>query len=143
MRACELGIPRVWLPDIEPEASNTIMASSVQGDGFFSALLLEPLPTVIVSNAMIEKEKIQQMALLLQARLGAICVNLPLKCRNLPQEHARRLTFLSQRASYGAKPELAFALGSSIIRGCVALEELDDRGCHVDAGRLLQPLDAG
>src|SRR4029079_5126316 len=82
MRACELGIPRVWLPDIEPEASNTIMASSVQGDGFFSSLLLEPLPTVIVSNAMIEKEKIQQMTLLLQARLRAICVNLPL---NVPE----------------------------------------------------------
>jgi hypothetical protein len=59
MRAWELGIPRVWLPDIEPEASNTIMASSMQGEGFFSSLLPEPLPTVNVSNAMIDKEKIR------------------------------------------------------------------------------------
>ena len=30
-------MPSVWLPDMEPEASNTIMASSVQGEGFFSS----------------------------------------------------------------------------------------------------------
>src|SRR4029453_11234402 len=36
------------------------------------------------------------MALLLQARLKAICVNLPLGVPNLPQEHAWRLAFLSQ-----------------------------------------------
>jgi hypothetical protein len=29
-------MPSVWLPDIDPEASNTIIASSVQGEGFFS-----------------------------------------------------------------------------------------------------------
>src|SRR5690348_5877419 len=111
MRACELGIPRVWLPDIEPEASNTIMASSVQGDGFFSSLLLEPLPTVIVSNAMIEKEKIQQMALLLQARLRAICVNLPL---NVPEFTAGTCQAVSFPVAAG-ELQLAFALGSSVI----------------------------
>src|SRR5262245_55372271 len=37
MRALELGMPSVWLPDIEPEASNTTTASSVQGAGLFSS----------------------------------------------------------------------------------------------------------
>src|SRR3990170_7281326 len=37
IRAREFGIPSVWFPDMEPEASNTIMASSLQGPGFFSA----------------------------------------------------------------------------------------------------------
>jgi hypothetical protein len=31
-------MPRVWLPDIEPEASNTTMASSLHGAGFLSSL---------------------------------------------------------------------------------------------------------
>src|SRR6185312_9459124 len=53
MRALELGMPRVWLPDVEPEASNTIMASSVQGDGFFSSA---PAPErVHVSTAISAK----------------------------------------------------------------------------------------
>ena len=37
MRALEFGMPKIWLPDIEPDASNTIMASSVQGAGFLSS----------------------------------------------------------------------------------------------------------
>src|SRR5262249_24913452 len=37
MRASEFGMPSVWLPDIEPDASNTIIASSVQGVGFLSS----------------------------------------------------------------------------------------------------------
>jgi hypothetical protein len=37
MRAREFGMPRVWLPDIDPDASNTIIASSVHGAGFFSS----------------------------------------------------------------------------------------------------------
>jgi hypothetical protein len=51
MRARELGMPRVWLPDIEPEASNTIMASSVQGEGFFSSALLAERPKVSAAQA--------------------------------------------------------------------------------------------
>ena len=38
---------------------------------------------------------------------------------------------------------LAFVLGSGVVRGCMALKELDNGGCYIDAGRLLQALDAG
>src|SRR6476619_7085616 len=37
IRVCELGIPRVWFPDMEPEASNTIIASSRHNAGFSSS----------------------------------------------------------------------------------------------------------
>src|SRR5262252_697042 len=58
MRACELGMPCVWLPDIDPEASNAIIASSVQGEGFFSSSVLPaPLPAIRVVNAMTDNEK--------------------------------------------------------------------------------------
>src|SRR5688572_16847429 len=42
MRGLEFGMPSVWLPDIEPDASNTIIASSVQGFGFLSSGMAGP-----------------------------------------------------------------------------------------------------
>src|SRR5581483_1449079 len=45
IRASEFGIPSVWLPDIEPDASNTIIASSVQGVGFLSSAGARTGPT--------------------------------------------------------------------------------------------------
>ena len=39
MRAAEFGMPKVWFPDIEPEASKTIMASSLQGAALSSSAL--------------------------------------------------------------------------------------------------------
>jgi hypothetical protein len=59
MRAREFGMPRTWLPDMEPEASNTIMASSVQGAGLFSsALEADRVPVTKQTKAMNTKKKL-------------------------------------------------------------------------------------
>src|SRR5688572_4742279 len=54
MRGLEFGMPSVWLPDIEPDASNTIIASSVQGLGFFSSGSAGPANASIVNAASME-----------------------------------------------------------------------------------------
>jgi hypothetical protein len=46
MRAAEFGMPKVWFPDIEPEASKTIIASSLQGAVLFSSALSTESPHV-------------------------------------------------------------------------------------------------
>jgi hypothetical protein len=68
------------------------MASSMQGEGFFSSLLPEPLTTVNVSNLRLIKRKSDKWHRTLEDH----CVNLPLGVPNLPQQHAWRLAFLSQ-----------------------------------------------
>jgi hypothetical protein len=48
-------MPKVWLPDIEPEASNTIMASSLHGAGFFSSAAVAGVLASNPAKAMIAK----------------------------------------------------------------------------------------
>jgi len=38
-------MPRTWLPDMEPEASTTIMASHCRAKAFFPSAGVETLPT--------------------------------------------------------------------------------------------------
>jgi hypothetical protein len=53
-------MPSVWLPDMEPEASNTIMASSVQGACFFSSVEdAEELQIVSAAEAMAAQTNVE------------------------------------------------------------------------------------
>jgi hypothetical protein len=56
MRAREFGMPRVWLPDIDPDASKTMIASSVHGPGFFSSES-DGEPLKRIESAQVSPEK--------------------------------------------------------------------------------------
>ena len=63
IRAREFGMPRVWLPDMEPEASNTIMASSVQGACFFPSVEdAEELQIISAADAMAARRMLMRAA---------------------------------------------------------------------------------
>src|SRR5262249_26271501 len=102
MRACELGMPSVWLPDIDPEASNTITASSVQGEGFFSSSLLPaPLSAITVVNAMTDNKK--KWRLLARSKIIAQDRLADFSRRNMPPV-SLRVAVESHRAEANPSP---------------------------------------
>src|SRR5262249_11806668 len=138
MRACELGMPSVWLPDIDPEASNAIIASSVQGEGFFSSSVLPaPLPAIRVVNAMTDNEKNAAGGMATAGTLKDHCSDLPI---GLPTFTVGTCRAVSLRVAVEAHRGRGY--GAGVVRGCVALEELDHGSRHVDPSGLLKALDA-
>src|SRR3990170_5648085 len=145
IRAREFGMPRTWLPDMEPEASNTIMASSVQGEGLFSsALEAERVPVMRPTKAMITSRKLRFMASRLRAYFTTIAQISRKACRLYRKKRGCEGGFMPRPLLAEAtwKGVSAFAFGAGVARGGVALEEIDHQARHVDAGRLLEPLDA-
>jgi hypothetical protein len=83
------------LPDIDPDASNTIIASSVQGDGFFSsALEADRVQLSSPTKAMIPKREFHPAAPLLNTDVPTIAQFSRKPLPTLPQESRMRRGFV-------------------------------------------------
>src|SRR5581483_432146 len=127
-----------------------IMASSVQGVGFLSSAGARTGPT----------ERRRSEARAPRATCRTMVDDLPGNRRDIAQRSRTFMPNLAEKSSADlsraaacglgkkiTKPvrrdRSALALGARVVGGGVALEKLDHKPGDIDAGRLLEPLDAG